>query len=315
MGLARDRWLGALWFPVSRLAADMQQNPGKKITLFLVDGEPDGRKIISLAGWTGQGLIFPRNKLKEIGSDDIARQPAVYFLFGRESEDSLITSAYIGEAENLFDRLTTHNNDKGKDFWYMTVAFISSDESLTKAHVKYLESRCVELANKAKHFGYVIKNSAGSIASHLPQADIPVMEEFAKNIVLLLGTIGYPILQKLEAKSIANHDDPLFLLQNKEGNPRGMARMTNEGFIVYQGSIISNKQAAAVAGRNEKLITKLVGEKVITKSADEWVFARDYNFTTPSAASDLILGYSTNGWIAWRTHEGKTLDELYRQGL
>ena len=293
----------------------MTQNSGKKITLFLVDGEPDGRKIISLAGWTGQGLIFPRNKLKEMGSDDIARQPAVYFLFGRESEESLVASAYIGEAENLFDRLTTHNNDKAKDFWYTTIAFVSSDESLTKAHVKYLESRCVEIANEAKHFGYVLKNSTGSLIPHLPQADIPVMEEFVKNIGLLLGTVGYPILQKLEAKTITDHENPLFIIQNKDVTAKGTARMTNEGFIVYKGSMISGKQSPAVAERNEKLIAKLLGEGIVEKSGDGYAFARDYSFTTPSAAGDLILGYSTNGWLTWKTADGKTLDELYRQGL
>jgi hypothetical protein len=291
----------------------MPQNSGKKITLFLVDGEPDGRKIISLAGWTGQGLIFPRNKLKEMGSDDMARQPAVYFLFGRESEESLIASAYIGEAENLLDRLTTHNSDKSKDFWYMTMAFVSSDESLTKAHVKYLESRCVELANEAKHFGYVLKNSTGSIASHLPQADIPVMEEFVKNIGLLLGTVGYPILQKLEAKAISDHENPLFLIQNKDSSAKGTARMTNEGFVVYKGSTITAKQSPVVAERNEKLVKKLLAENIIAKNGDGYIFERDYSFTTPSAAGDLILGYSENGWMTWKTTDGKTLDETYRR--
>ncbi|MDD5145217.1 MAG: GIY-YIG nuclease family protein [Candidatus Pacebacteria bacterium] len=126
-------------------------NHGKKITLFLVDGEPDGKKTLSLGGWNGLGLMFPRNKLKELGSDENYQKPGIYFLFGKESEDSLVYSAYIGEAENIFDRLTTHSHDKSKDFWHLTVAFISTDDSLTKAHVKYLESRCAELANNAKH--------------------------------------------------------------------------------------------------------------------------------------------------------------------
>ena len=250
-----------------------------------------------------------------MGGDNIVRQPAVYFLFGRESEESLVSSAYIGEAENLFDRLSTHNNDKSKDFWYMTVAFISSDESLTKAHVKYLESRCAEIANEAKHFGYVLKNGKESLAPHLPQADIPAMEEFVKNIMLLLGTIGYPILQKLEEKTVVDTENPLFLIQNKDGTAKGTARMTNEGFIVYKGSIINSKQSPAVADRNERLISKLLAEGIVEKNGEGHIFARDYSFTTPSAAGDLILGYSENGWMIWKTAEGKTLDELYRQGL
>jgi hypothetical protein len=292
----------------------MSQNPGKKITLFLVDGEPDGRKTISLAGWTGQGLIFPRNKLKEMGSDTSARQPAVYFLFGRDSEESLVTTAYIGEAENLFDRLSTHNNDKSKDFWYMTVAFISSDGSLTKAHVKYLESRCVELAREAKHFGYTLKNGTEPLAPHLPQSDIPVMEEFVDNIALLLGTVGYSLLQN-EGKNSGDIENPLVTIQNKEGNIKGTARLTNEGFVVYKGSVISGKQSSTVTDKNQRLIDKLLSEGIIEKRDEGYIFMRDFNFTTPSAAGDLILGYSENGWITWKTADGKTLDEIYRKGI
>ena len=37
-------------------------------------------------------------------------------------------------------------------------------------------------------------------------------------------------------------------------------------------------------------------------------------FNTPSGASDFVLGGSTNGWMEWKTVNGKTLDEVYRKG-
>jgi hypothetical protein len=290
-------------------------NQGKKITLFLADGEPDGRKILTLGGWNGLGLMFPRNKLKEIGNDEMAQKPGVYFLFGKESEDSVVTSAYIGEAENLFDRLTTHNNDKNKEFWYMTIAFVSSDDSLTKAHVKYLESRCVQLAYEVKHFGYILKNGKESLPASLPRADIPVMEEFLSNANLLLATVGYPILHKLESKMDTNKDNPLFFCQSKDLKAKGTARMTNEGFILYKGSTISVNQSKSISERNEKIITKLLSEEIIKETDSGYMFERDYNFTSPSAAADLIVGYSVNGWDIWKTQDGKTLDAVYRHSL
>ena len=36
-------------------------------------------------------------------------------------------------------------------------------------------------------------------------------------------------------------------------------------------------------------------------------------FKSPSGASDFILGGSTNGWVEWKTTEGKTLDEIFRK--
>jgi hypothetical protein len=36
-------------------------------------------------------------------------------------------------------------------------------------------------------------------------------------------------------------------------------------------------------------------------------------FRSPSGASDVVLGRSSNGWIEWRDSAGRTLDELKRQ--
>ena len=52
-------------------------------------------------------------------------------------------SAYIGEAEVLRDRLRQHRN---KDFWVSVVAFVSKDENLTKAHIRFLEGELIKEA-------------------------------------------------------------------------------------------------------------------------------------------------------------------------
>lgn len=43
------------------------------------------------------------------------------------------------------------------------------------------------------------------------------------------------------------------------------------------------------------------------------VFVEDYTFRTPSGAALAVLGRSANGWAAWKSKSGKTLDELKRQ--
>lgn len=49
------------------------------------------------------------------------QQSGIYFLFGRDDNDN--DTAYIGETENLFDRIANH--DTNKDFWELVIAFIS----------------------------------------------------------------------------------------------------------------------------------------------------------------------------------------------
>jgi len=263
----------------------------KTIKIFLIDGEPNGLKTAELSNWVGQAIVIPRNKLKEIKQRAECNKPAVYFLIGKENEEALLQTAYIGEAENLWNRLSTH--DSSKDFWQTAIAFVSKDNNLTKAHVKYLESKCLDLAKIAKRFD--LDNGKESSLSPLPEADIAEMEEFLGNLKLLLSALGYPILQEVISKEQKNTSDPLFICKGKEALATG--RMTNEGFVVYKDSTATTSISSAVIERNQRVIEKLISHNYITKQNDSsYIFMKDYVFNSPSAASDIILGNSTSGW-------------------
>lgn len=47
---------------------------------------------------------------------------------------------------------------------------------------------------------------------------------------------------------------------------------------------------------------------------DTVVFQRDHLFRSPSMAAVALLGRTANGWLEWKTPEGRTLDEVMRQG-
>ncbi len=279
----------------------------KTIKIFLIDGEPNGLKTAELGNWVGQVIVIPRNKLKEIKQRPECNKPAVYFLIGKESEEALLQSAYIGEAENLWNRLSTH--DSSKDFWQTVIAFVSKDNNLTKAHVRYLESRCLSLASKAKRFN--LENRTESILPLLSEADTAEIEEFLENLKLLLFALGYPILQKVVTKEQKNISDPIFVCKGKDASASG--RMTNDGFIVYQGSTATTNISNAVIERNQKVIDKLLANKYLEKKDSKlYLFVKDYIFNSPSAASDIILGNSTSGWKKWKTENDKTLEEVYK---
>ena len=280
----------------------------KTIKIFLVDGEPNGFKTAELSNWVGQAIVIPRNKLKDIRQRPDCNKPAVYFLVGKENEEALLSTAYIGEAENLWNRLTTH--DSSKDFWFTAIAFVSKDNNLTKAHVKYLESRCMEIASLVKR--YDLENGVKSVLPSLSESDIAEMEEFLSNLRLLLTAVGYPILQEIASKEQASTSDPLFTCGGKKALANG--RMTNEGFVVYKDSTATAQFSNAVAERNKKNIEKLVSNGYLEKKDNDlYIFVKDYVFNSPSAASDIILGNSTSGWKKWKTKDGKTLEEIYKK--
>lgn len=280
----------------------------KTIKIFLVDGEPNGLKTAELSNWVGQAVVIPRKKLKDTKDRPDCNKPAVYFLVGKESEEALLPTAYIGEAENLWNRLTTHDNSK--DFWQMAIAFVSKDNNLTKAHVKYLESRCIEIATRAERFN--LENGTKSAQPSLSESDIAEMEEFLGNLKLLLTAVGYPILQEVASREQIKTSDPLFTCGGKKAKASG--RMTNEGFVVYKDSTATTQFSSAVAERNQKNIEKLVSNGYLEKKDDDlYLFIKDYVFNSPSAASDIILGNSTSGWKKWKTENGKTLEEIYKK--
>jgi len=280
----------------------------KTIKIFLVDGEPNGLKTAELSNWVGQAIVIPRNKLKDIKQRPDCNKPAVYFLVGKENEEALLSTAYIGEAENLWNRLTTH--DSSKDFWFTAIAFVSKDNNLTKAHVKYLESRCMEIAMLAKR--YDLENGAKSILPSLSESDIAEMEEFLSNLRLLLTAVGYPILQEIASKEQASVSDPLFTCSGKKALANG--RMTNDGFVVYKDSTATAQLSHTAIEKNTNNIEKLIANGYLfKKDNDLYVFIKDYVFNSPSAASNIVLGNSTNGWQRWKNKEGKTLEDIYKK--
>lgn len=195
--------------------------------------------------------------------------------------------------------------------------FLAKDVS--ESNISYLlqygkvkkHNRCLALANQAKRFN--LENGAESSLPSLFEADIAEMEEFLENLKLLLSALGYPILQEAVSKEQKNIADPLFTCVTKKG-AIATGRMTNDGFVVYKDSTATTYISKVVIDRNQKMIEKLLSNKYLKKKNDAlYVFIKDYVFSSPSAASDIILGNSTSGWKKWRTKSGKTLAEIYRK--
>ena len=141
------------------------------IKLFLPHGDAKRLRVGEVSNWTGKALAAPRTELEDLLLREEAESAGIYFLFGSdpESGDAL---AYIGEAEVIRDRLKQH---KAKDFWNAVVVFVSKDENLTKAHIRYLENRLLQEAKQAGR--YRLENSNTSNPK-LPESDREDMEVF-----------------------------------------------------------------------------------------------------------------------------------------
>src|SRR5690606_36139728 len=126
---------------------------------------------------------IPRNKIKECKDRPDIFNTGIYLLFGKNQENK--DSVYIGEAETILIRLNQHLGQK--DFWNEAIVFVSKDENLNKAHVKYLENRLYEIAINVKR--YEVENSNTPTLSSISESDRAEMEEYIENIKLLVNTL------------------------------------------------------------------------------------------------------------------------------
>ena len=61
------------------------------------------------------------------------------------------------------------------------------------------------------------------------------------------------------------------------------------------------------------LRAELIKSGVLREEGEKVVFEKNHLFKKPSPAAVMLLGRAANGWVEWKTKDGKTLDELKRQ--
>ena len=167
---------------------------GKKLTIFLIDGDEAGPKIVEIGNWVGKGVYVPRIFLPELLKKRSEFQnPGIYFLRSVSSygTDSHTERIYIGEAENICNRLKHHINDPGKEF-NEVIFFISKDELLTKSQIRYLEAKFIELVQSSS--SVQIENYKIPAIPILHEADVSDMEYFIKQVKLILPLLGLNFL-------------------------------------------------------------------------------------------------------------------------
>lgn len=278
--------------------------PSATIKLFLPYGDGKRLRTAEISNWSGKALAAPRTDLDELLTRDELQQSGVYILVGTEPESGK-PMAYIGEAEVLADRIKAH---KSREFWVSLVLFLSKDENLTKSHIRYLEGRLIEEAEKAERF--LLDNAQGSGAK-LPEADRYDMEEFLTKVVQLLPVLGSDLLIPIGGTEAQIADVPTLRTEIKGLVARG--RRTPSGFAVLVGSQAVSALRESAQHHTPSLLAlraELVHNEVLQAKDGHLVFARDYEFSSPSLAAAVIHGGSMNGLTAWRNDQGTPLREL-----
>ncbi len=274
---------------------------GKAIELFLVNGTAESLITAELSNWNGKAIKIPRKEVQQCKREDIKNE-GVYFLFCKENNGN--DSVYIGEAENVLDRLNQHlrdyNSDKEKYYWNTAVIFIGTD--LNKALIRYLENRFVDIARDCGRYQVLTKNTYKNTV--MKESQIASMEEFIDNVKIIINTLGYKVLEP-----ISHVDESTIYLYCKGSGGSAKGFVSSGGFTVLKGSKTSDHIVSSFEMRGKtyfNLRNNLIEDHIIVDGA----FVKDYEFNAPSAASAVILGRTSNGNVDWKSEEGKMLKEI-----
>jgi len=273
------------------------------IKLFLPRGDAKSLRTAEISNWTGKAVAAPRTELDELLAREELEKAGVYILIGSDPLTNA-ARAYIGEAEVIRDRLKQH---KTKEFWVSAIVFVSKDENLTKAHVRYLESRLLTEAAQIGRFT-LEQNQAGG--SKLPESDREDMEVFLARIRQLLPVLGSDILAPITQATAKAQPGGVLFCRIKGAEARG--QRTANGFVIFRGStaVLEERPSAesypyVIAQRNQ-----LITDGTLIEKDGYLVFTKDAEFSSPSAAAVVIHGGSANGLTAWKTKDGKSLKQL-----
>ncbi|MBR9883380.1 MAG: GIY-YIG nuclease family protein [Oceanospirillales bacterium] len=296
----------------------MINSKGQSLELFFIDGRPDGMLTAEVFNWTGHVLMTPRTQLSDALKRPEASYTGVYLLLGENEHGGL---AYIGEGEDISDRIKKHDLNKG--WWSNAVLITSTSNNLNKAHVKYLEARLVE---EARRVGKVaLENGNTPSRPSLSEAARANMETFLDYILMVLPALRIDCLlahtrpdtePKAKAKT-TTATAPVFELRTPKHGIEATARLENGEFVVQAGSRSRKAWSEESAHHNySKLFDELLKSGVLTAQGDHTVFSEHYAFKSPSAAAAVVNGRPANGTVEWKLKDsGKTYKEWEAEKL
>lgn len=288
---------------------------GKTIQLFLMDGSVTGIRYAELVNWTGVTVITPRARIPEL-SDRIDELPVgkptgIYFLFGPGEQPTV----YVGASTDILSRLQTHFKNDDLAFWNDAVFFTSKGQNLTRAHAEFLEARAIGRANEVGRCE--LENSQYPAPPDLAPAQRAPMQDFFTNMQLVLGALGYRILQPLtesripdESKTIGGRtgkerDDGLVgrLFKFGVGEAHATGQMTDEGFVVLEDSTARPEPTDSCQETYRRLREELKNSGKLEPNEESLRFTQDVLFDSPSAAACAVAGGNRSGPREWTDPE------------
>lgn len=288
---------------------------GSVILTHLIDGDPQGIRRVTMKNKTCEMYVIPRSLLPEakVCKAIDLKQPALYILL--ENLNSFADEkpkAYIGQAEDVGQRIEQHFGGKN-DFFQTVLVFVSTDHSINKADVQYLEYKAINAAKEANRFDMSSNSQSGTLP-HLTPDQLDVIDEFREFVWLLTSFAGCRIFIKPISQASAKKQEENERFHISWDSINAYALFGQDEMVLLKGSELRKSTvASAKPEKRNALLNSMLKEGIIKDQGDCFVLLTDKAFPSPSTCAWVCTGTGLNGWDHWKNEKGQTLDFVFRK--
>lgn len=265
------------------------------MNLFYENGNPNETCFITLDNFTGYMYRIPRELIFNINMKEKLKGTGVYLLIDSSGEKPEI---YIGESDDIYDRLNKHDNDITKSWFSEVIVILALDNYLNKAKNKYIENKLFLKARSSKRS---IMNQTIPQKPKLSLRDKKTLSEFIDKITLMISALGYKFFIETDKEFVDNEKE--YFYYNKDTEKEAKAYRNNEEFILCKDSYISPENKSKYEWHKKN---RIIHEDKIDEDDR---LSEDIIFTSASAALSFVAGNNMNGNDHWKTANGITLKE------
>lgn len=241
------------------------------------------------------------------------KQPALYVLL--ENINSFADEkpkAYVGQAEDVGQRIEQHFGGKN-DFFQTVLVFVSTDHSINKADVQYLEYMAIKAAKEANRFD-LSSNSQNGTFPHLTPDQLDVIDEFREFVWLLTSFAGCRIFIKPISQVSAKKQEKNEMFKISWDNITAYALFGQDEMVLLKGSELrKNTVASGSPEKRKAMLNSMLKEGIIDDKGDNYVLLTDKAYPSPSTCAWVCTGTRLNGWKHWKNAKGQTLDFVFRK--
>lgn len=287
---------------------------GKSITVYLMDGDSSQRYQVTLDNWNIKAYKIPVGLVAASNSLDSIHTAGVYFLFGYVEGQK---SVYVGEAEDVYRRLTQHIPEKDGYIWDNAVVFIASEIGvLDKARVKYLENRFYNIIKDANSYRLLNRNEPTK--STITKYSEDAMEVVIDNIKLIIPVLGYtPFKNRISESEFSSENEEIFYIKNTKLQAKCrfnldiyMFNSDNPQSGLMPFTLLKGSQISNVKSSLRKSLKQLRQECIDSNAIKDGILQKDLRcFDSASYVAGFVLGRSSNGSIELRTNDGQTFKD------